>query len=142
MSFYKILLATVLLFSGTTIAQKQIIGEWKTIDDTTGEPRSIVEIYKKGDKLYGKIKQILDITKKNKLCVECKGTDYNKPIEGMVIIKGLEKDGNEYEDGTITDPENGKVYRCKIWIDKNNPNVLNVRGYIAFLFRTQQWIRV
>lgn len=142
MSFCKILFVTILLISETVSAQQQIVGQWKTIDDTTGEPRSIVEIYKKGNKLFGKIMQILDEAERNKLCVECNGSDHNKPIEGMVIIKELEKDGNQYEDGTIMDPENGKVYRCKIWINEENPNVLNVRGYIAFLYRTQKWIRV
>ncbi|WP_109852746.1 DUF2147 domain-containing protein [Aquimarina sp. AU58] len=142
MNFRNILFVAIVLVSVTISAQQQIVGQWKTIDDTTGEPRSIVEIYKKGNKLFGKILQVLDEAERNKLCIECKGNDYNKPIEGMVIIKELEKDGNQYEDGTIMDPENGKVYRCKIWIDEDNPNVLNVRGYIAFLYRTQKWIRV
>lgn len=123
-------------------AQHTVVGKWKTIDDNTGEAKSIVEIYKKGDKIYGKIKRILNEANRNRLCVACKGDDYNQPIEGMVIIKSLEKDGDQYEDGTILDPENGKEYRCKIWVDKNNPNILNVRGYIAFLYRTQQWIKV
>ncbi len=142
MNFFKILFVSVLLISVTTNAQEDIVGKWKTIDDNTGKPRSIVEIYKKGDKLYGKISRILDEAERGNLCEECKGSDYNKPIEGMVILKGLEKDGDEYEDGTILDPENGKVYRCKIWVDEDNPKVLNVRGYIAFLYRTQKWIRV
>ncbi|WP_103866347.1 DUF2147 domain-containing protein [Aquimarina sp. I32.4] len=60
----------------------------------------------------------------------------------MVIIKNLKKNGNEYGEGTILDPENGKVYRCKIWIGENNQSILNVRGYISFLYRAQQWIRI
>ncbi|SHI33436.1 DUF2147 domain-containing protein [Aquimarina spongiae] len=135
------LFALLMMVSATVNAQEEIIGKWKTIDDNTGEARSIVEIYKKGDKIYGKIQQILNEADRGNLCEECKGSDHNKPIEGMVIIKGLEKDGDGYEDGTILDPENGKVYRCKIWVDKDNPKVLNVRGYIAFLYRTQQWIK-
>ncbi len=142
MNFFKVLLVSLFLLSITANAQHQIVGKWKTIDDNTGKERSIVEIYKKGDKIYGKITRVLDESERGNLCEECKGSDYNKPIEGMVILKGLEKDGDEYEDGTILDPENGKVYRCKIWIDEDNPNVLNVRGYIAFLYRTQQWLKV
>ncbi len=140
MNFFNIFL--FLVITSVTSSAQEIVGKWKTIDDTTGKERSIVEIYKKGDKLYGKIARILDESERGKLCIECKGDNYKKPIEGMVILKGLEKDGNEYEDGTILDPENGKVYRCKIWIDQENPNVLNVRGYIAFLYRTQQWVKV
>jgi len=140
MNLFKLVIVS-LLISVTTNAQL-IVGKWKTIDDNTGEERSIVEIYKKGDKIYGKIALVLNESERGKLCEECKGSDHNKPIEGMVIIKGLKKDGNEYEDGTILDPENGKVYKCKIWVDEDNPKILNVRGYIAFLYRTQQWIKV
>ena len=142
MNFFKVLFVSFLIFSGSVNAQIQIIGKWKTIDDDTGEPKSIVEIYKKGEKLFGRVDRILNEERRKNLCTKCDGDDHNKPIEGLVIIKGLEKDGEEYGDGTILDPEKGKVYRCKIWIDEDNPNVLNVRGYIAFLFRTQKWIRV
>ncbi|KAA1244717.1 DUF2147 domain-containing protein [Aquimarina sp. RZ0] len=143
MNISKIFIIPFLLFFCIVNAQQHdIIGKWKTIDDTTGEPRSIVEIYKKGDKVFGKIYKILTEPDRNKRCSKCSGSDYNQPIEGMVIVKELQKNGDVYEDGTITDPENGKVYRCKIWIDRDHPKVLNVRGYIAFLYRTQKWIKV
>ena len=122
-------------------AQQDVIGKWKTIDDTTGKAKSIVMIYEQDNKIYGKIDKILNESHRNNLCNECTGDDYNRPIEGLIIIKGLKKDDNEYEDGTITDPENGKVYRCKIWVDEDDPTILNVRGYISFLFRTQQWVK-
>ncbi|WP_108804543.1 DUF2147 domain-containing protein [Aquimarina sp. Aq107] len=141
MDISKVLIITLLLLTSLVNAQSEIIGKWKTIDDNTGEPRSIVEIYKKGNKLFGRIDRILKESDRNQLCKECEGDDYNQPIEGMVIIKDLQKDGDEYEDGTIMDPENGKVYRCKIWLEENDPNTLNVRGYIAFLFRTQKWVK-
>lgn len=137
-----ILLVFFQLFTVAIFAQKSVLGKWKTIDDNTGEARSIVEIYKKGDKIYGRVQEILNKQDQDKTCIYCEGENYNKPIKGLVIINNLEKDGNEYEDGTILDPENGKVYRCKIWLDDDNPDMLNVRGYIAFLYRTQQWIRI
>ncbi len=60
----------------------------------------------------------------------------------MEIIREMEKDDDEYEDGTIMDPNNGKIYDCKLWVDKNNERILKVRGYIAFFYRTQTWHRV
>jgi uncharacterized protein (DUF2147 family) len=60
-----------------------------------------------------------------------------KPIVGLEIIRNMEKDGDEYEDGDILDPENGKVYRCKLWVEEGK---LRVRGYISFLYRTQTWL--
>jgi uncharacterized protein (DUF2147 family) len=57
----------------------------------------------------------------------------------MTIIRNLVKveDENEWEGGDILDPENGKVYRCKLWVENGK---LKIRGYIAFLYRTQKWL--
>lgn len=72
-----------------------------------------------------------------------KTVDYKTgPILDIVIINGLEKDGDTWEDGTIFDPETGKVYKCYITLE--NKNRLKVRGYIGFslLGRTQYWNRI
>lgn len=123
------------------MGQQEIIGKWKTIDDDTGEAKSVVEIYQEDDKYYGRIDEILVKEDGAENCSKCEGKYKNTPMKGVVIMNDLEKDGDEYEDGTIIDPENGKTYRCKIWVDEDNPNILNVRGYIAFLYRTQQWVK-
>jgi uncharacterized protein (DUF2147 family) len=122
-----------------TLNAQSIIGKWKTIDDETKIEKSIIEIFKRGDKYYGKVIDILETSKKNNKCKLCPGSRKNQPILGMEIIKDLKQDGNEFEDGTILDPNNGKIYDCKIWLE--NENTLNVRGYVAFFFRTQTWLR-
>ena len=119
---------------------QDVVGIWKTIDDNTGEAKSHIEIFKKDGKVYGKIIKILNPEARDRVCSECE--DKNIKILGMNIIKGLERDGNEYSGGTITDPENGKIYKSKIWLTEDNPNRLKVRGYVAFLYRTQEWIRL
>lgn len=139
----KILLTFSLIVLTVLAANAQnVTGKWKTIDDKTGEAKSIVELYKVNGKVYGKVVEILNPAKKKATCDECPGSAKGKPIEGLVIIKGLEKDGDEYNDGTIMDPNNGKVYKCYIELD--GPNKLDVRGYIGFalLGRTQTWTRV
>lgn len=125
-----------------TAGAQDVFGKWKTIDDESGEAKSIVEIYKQNGEVYGKIVEIIDPSKRDVACDKCPGSDKNKPILGLVIIKGLEKDGDEYNGGTIMDPNNGKVYKC--YIELEDANTLNVRGYIGFslLGRTQQWLRV
>ncbi|MCB0773090.1 MAG: DUF2147 domain-containing protein, partial [Flavobacteriales bacterium] len=60
-----------------------------------------------------------------------------KPVLGLEIIRGMVRDGEEWNDGTILDPDNGKVYDCKLWVEGDK---LKVRGYIAFFFRTQTWL--
>ena len=119
-----------------------VIGRWKTIDDETNKPMSIVEIFEKEGKYFGRIEELLDESDKNPnpVCDKCKDDDPRKdqPIKGMVIIQDLVKEGNEYVDGTILDPTGGKTYKCKLWVEEGN---LKVRGYIGFLYRTQTWLR-
>ena len=56
----------------------------------------------------------------------------------MEIIRDLVPDGEAWNDGTILDPKNGSVYDCKLWLEDGK---LKVRGYVAFFFRTQTWVR-
>lgn len=115
-----------------------ILGKWMTIDDESGQAKSIVEIFKKSDgKYYGKIVKLLQ-KPENENCVNCKDDRKNKPLLGLEIIRGLKKDGNEYTAGNITDPKSGKTYKCTITRDGDK---LNVRGYMGFslIGRTQTW---
>jgi uncharacterized protein (DUF2147 family) len=120
----------------------KVIGKWKTIDDITGKAKSIVEIYEKSGKFYGKVVDIIEDERKKDLCVNCSGEDKDRPIVGMTIIKGLLQEGNEYTSGKILDPKSGKLYKCYIVVEEHD--LLKVRGYIGFsmLGRTQYWHRV
>lgn len=134
--------AVLLLISVCIYGQSAtVVGKWKTIDEN-GKPKSIVEIYEKSDKIYGKIIEILETENKNKVCVKCTGDDKNKAILGMIIIKGLSKESTEYKNGEILDPKNGKLYDCIINLEGSDK--LKVRGFIGFSFigRTQYWFRV
>ena len=130
-----------LLFS-IKVNSQDIFGKWRTIDDLTHAPKSIVEVYKENGKVYGKIIDIYSESDKNALCKKCQGDDYNQPVVGLVIIKALTKDGKYYKDGTIFDPESGKNYTCRIALNDDNPDILEVRGYISFLYKTQYWERI
>lgn len=60
---------------------------------------------------------------------------------GMLIVKQMQWDGSQWENGTILDPDNGKTYDCTMWLNASDKDKLNVRGYIGPFFRTQEWIR-
>jgi uncharacterized protein (DUF2147 family) len=139
-----IIVFSFLLGANLAIAQNDsIIGSWKTIDDESGEPKSIVSIYKKGNQYFGKIDSLFRKAGEDPdpVCDKCPEDDsrYNQKILNMEILKNLAKDGDEYVDGTILDPKNGKVYDCKLWVEDGH---LKVRGYLLFLYRTQTWYRV
>ena len=119
-----------------------IVGSWKTIDDKTGEAKSIVRIYKaENGKYYGKIEK----TFKNPdgKCVNCKDENKDKPIVGMVIITDMKAKGDKLEDGYILDPENGEKYHVTISYDKGTEK-LKLRGSIdklGVLGRNQYWVK-
>ena len=118
------------------------VGAWRTIDDKTGKPRSIVRIYEEGGKLFGKVEASLNPATAGRRCDLCKDERKGKPIVGMVIIRNLREHGSEYDGGDILDPDNGSVYRCKIKVIDDGAR-LQVRGFIgiSLLGRTQTWVR-
>ncbi|WP_026449743.1 DUF2147 domain-containing protein [Aequorivita capsosiphonis] len=139
----KILLTFSLIALSVMAAVAQdVTGKWQTFDDDTGKAKSVVEIYKQNGKIFGKVVEIADPSKRDATCTKCPDDDKGKPIMGLIIIKDLKKDGKEYNGGTIMDPNNGKVY--KSYIELDGANTLKVRGYIGFslLGRTQTWTRV
>ncbi len=130
-----------ILLTANCYAQS-ILGNWKTIDDETNEPKSIVEITERNGKFYGKIIKLFRKPGEDPdpLCTECPESDsrYNKKVLGMEIIQNMTTDDNEYSGGTILDPKVGKIYRCRLWVEAES---LKVRGYWGPFYRTQTWQR-
>ena len=119
-----------------------IVGDWKTVDDKTGERRSIVTIYKGEDGLYyGKISKMLMYQELDLRCEACKDADHNAPIEGLVIIRGMRAEGGELVGGKVLDPQSGKFYYGKIYMKDGK---LVLRGSLdkrGFLGRNQVWVK-
>ena len=131
----------ILVFFLNAPAQAQsVIGKWEN-RNKEGQVNSIIKVYEKNDKVYGKVERIMREEDRDRVCTKCEGDLKNEPIEGMEIMQGLKKDGDEYEGGTIVDPKTGKEYQCKIWLDEDNPDILKIRGYISFFYKTREWRR-
>ena len=143
------LLLTVFLFAivlnANSYAQhEEITGLWKTIDDETGRVKSVVKIYLKDGKLFGDVVKLF--RKKGEdpdpICSKCDDDDPRKDqkILGMTIITNMKyaPDDDEWVDGEILDPKKGKTYDCKLWVENGK---LQVRGYVLFFHRTQEWVR-
>jgi uncharacterized protein (DUF2147 family) len=117
------------------------VGKWNTVDDKSGQVRSEVQIFEEGGKLFGKITALADPTDadgKPRRCVKCTGADKDQPVVGLMIIRDLAPSGERYNGGTITDPEDGKVYRAEVWTEGG---ALRVRGYLGPFYRTQTWVK-
>ena len=122
-------------------------GVWKPIDDKTGQPRSLVRIVQTASGYEGRVTKILplpdeDSKNPDHLCKACTDDRKDKPIVGMVILRGLRPDGDVFAGGEILDPNNGKTYRCKMTV-KDGGRRLDVRGFIgiSLIGRTQTWVR-
>lgn len=117
-----------------------IVGQWETFDDNTKEKKAVIEIYKKNNRYFAKIVKSYT-SEESAVCDTCKGSKKGQPIIGLVIIENIKKDGDEFNGGTIMDPENGKTYKCYLELVDNNK--LKVRGYLGFAVfgRTQYWNR-
>ena len=136
------ILALLLLAMSAQAQISKILGDWKTVDDKTGERRSVVTIYKGSDGLYyGKISKMLMYTDMDLKCDQCKGEDHNAPIEGLVIIRGMKAEDGELVGGKVLDPESGKFYYGKIYLKDDK---LVLRGSLdkrGFLGRNQTWVK-
>lgn len=132
-----ILTTIAILFSCTLFAQEE--GIWETYDDGRKKAMSHVQIYKKDGKLYGKIVKNLD--GQYDVCEKCSGEDKNKPIIGLMVIRGLEKKGSKWvKDDGILDPMRGIKCDAEVWME--GPDKLKVKGSFLFISETQTWTRV
>ncbi|MEM6369133.1 MAG: DUF2147 domain-containing protein [Myxococcota bacterium] len=126
--------------SWPALAAPSAVGTWKTIDDDTGKPRSYVEITEQAGQLRGRIVALIDPEEPDPRCTQCSGAKKDRPIKGLEIMWGLQANGAaQWSGGKIMDPENGKTYDCRIWLESEGE--LKVRGSWLFLARTQSWFR-
>ena len=134
----------IALFASLNSSAQSCVGKWITIDDETDKKKSIVELYKVDGKLFGKIIYLFprEGREDDPKCKKCTDDRKDQPLVGLQIVRSLKWDGEEWEGGTIVDPEIGKIYTVKMWLVEGNANLLNVRGYIGPLYRTQKWVRV
>ncbi len=132
------------LVSGHAADRDSPVGLWRTVDDKSGKERSLVRVSETNGQLQITIEKLFREPgeETNPLCDKCPGEKKNKPVTGMQIGSGLKKAGEVWSGGEILDPENGKTYKCKVWLEDKG-NKLHVRGFIgvSLLGRTQVWVR-
>lgn len=109
-----------------------VIGLWKTIDDATGEAKSLVSVYEQDGKVFGRVVEVLtDPTARAKIA----GSPL---IEGLVIITDLKPGkGGKYEGGKVLDPKSGRTYNCQMWLENGK---LIMRGSLLGIGRKQTWL--
>ncbi len=140
----QVIAAALLVFSATAArADGTAVGLWRSFDDDTAEPTAEIRITEDArGELNGVIEKVIAPTP-NSVCNLCTDDRKDRPILGLEIIRHEHHvDGkDQWEGGTILDPEDGKVYRARLTLLEGGKK-LQVRGYIGPFYRTQTWIRV
>ena len=114
-----------------------ITGIWLT----GGKEPAKIQIYKSGEKFYGKIIWLKNPTDNAKQKLHINNPDKEKRsnlIIGLIMLKNFKFDGDdEWKGGDIYDPESGKTYNSYMYL--NDLSTLKVRGYvgISLLGRTE-----
>ena len=122
----------------SAVAIANPVGTWRTIDDKTGQPKSIVVITNNGGEYKARMQKVLS----GDVCDTCEGRFKGKNLAGETIMWGVRSEGgNVYTGGTILDPKTNKQYKVKI---TDNGGTLTVRGYmgVSLLGRNQTWQRM
>jgi uncharacterized protein (DUF2147 family) len=129
----------------TQVVSAQTLSPIGTWTNEAGEAK--FEIYKCQDnKLCGKITWLKEPNRDGKPKLDINNEDpklRSRPVAGLVIMQGFKYDeDNEWEDGTIYDPKNGKTYSCNL--NMKSKDKIEVRGYIgvSLMGRSQIWTRV
>jgi uncharacterized protein (DUF2147 family) len=138
----RIVLTLLLGLDGVAQANSPV-GRWHTIDDKTGEVKSLVTIEDKDGSLNGRVTQILrkgaDPAAR---CDKCTDDRKGQPILGMEIIRSVKKSAghDHWEGGEILDPEEGKLYRVRLTPLEGGAK-LQVRGFLGPFWRNQTWVK-
>jgi uncharacterized protein (DUF2147 family) len=142
-------LGVVLLLSAASLplraAEPTAVGLWEQVDEKSGKPESWFRIAEKNGVYEGTIvKMFLKPGEDpNWVCGKCEGDERGRPVLGLALIKGMQRNGNSYENGTIMDPRDGAVYHAVMKLIEDGQK-LEVRGYLGIVLfgRTQTWNRL
>jgi uncharacterized protein (DUF2147 family) len=149
-SLQKLIVMSAVIMLGATsaslrAAEPSAVGLWEQVDEKSGKPESWFKITERNGAYEGNIVKIFfkPGEDENWVCDKCEGSERGKPVLGLALIKGMQRSGSSYENGTIMDPRDGAVYRALMKLSPDGQK-LEVRGYlgISLFGRSQVWNRL
>src|SRR5580698_6458425 len=131
-SFPAAAIAWTIVVSAAYASDPSPVGRWRTFSLRTGRESGMVEITQSGDALVGRVIRIIPQPGDpvDPVCGRCDGAAKDQRVVGMTILKGLHRDGDAWDGGTILDPRTGIVYSAEISLEDAG-HTLAVRGYLG-----------
>src|ERR1700730_1976562 len=145
---FQYLMILALGFSGPLCASKASdlaspTGRWQPIDEKTGQPLGLIRIYQERGLFFGRIEPSSASDDTSRRCSKCTDERRNQPIIGLLLIRNMRLEGDEYVGGDILDPDSGRIYGCKFRLIDGGSKLI-MRGYfgLSLFGRSQTWRRL
>jgi uncharacterized protein (DUF2147 family) len=116
------------------------IGRWKTLDDKTGKPMTVTEVYEaKNGTLAAKIVENLGLPA---TCTECSGKYKNQPFVGIVTMWNLKAMKGGWGGGNGYKPSEDRNFKVKSMKLSADGKTLEIEGCVGgIICRTAKWMR-
>jgi uncharacterized protein (DUF2147 family) len=129
-----IVVASALALQGrsASTAEPTAAGLWQQVSKSTGKPDAWFVVSERDGLYEATLVKILTKSsgRPNPLCTECSGDQRNAPWLGLTVVRGMERNGLDYDNGIILDPRDGSQYYGRMRLSRNGQS-LTVRGYLG-----------
>ncbi|MGH8231512.1 MAG: DUF2147 domain-containing protein [Steroidobacteraceae bacterium] len=117
-------------------------GWWQPIDHKTGKVLGLIRIYQQNGLFFGRVEPASSDDDRSRRCTRCTDERRDQPIIGLVLIRNMRLQGDEYLGGDILDPDTGRIYGCKFRLTKGGRELI-MRGFfgVSLFGRSQIWQR-
>jgi len=144
-----LVVAAVAAFSAATMSSRAqeptAAGLWQKLDEETKKPVIWFLFVDQGGVFEGYAAKLFPEPGEtpSPICTKCTDDRKGAPMLGLPMIRGMKRAGLKYEDGTVLDPRDGKVYSAVMTLDPDK-RTLTLRGYLGFQFlgKNDVWYRV
>ena len=132
--------ATSALFAAAALAQTSSVGNWQYVD---GARTTFIRTFEDGGQLKAEIEKVTKggVDDPAAACAKCSGENKDKPMKGLIILWDTKKDGGNWKDGKLLDPDSGRLVNGSTELDEGGRK-LNVKGSVSIIHKTQVWVRV
>ena len=139
-NFILVGLLAAVSFSASAQNPASPIGKWKTLDDKSGKPMTITEVYAtKNGTLAAKIVENLGLPA---TCADCSDEHKGKPMVGMLTLWNLKANKDGTWAGSGYKPSEDREFKAKSVKLIEGGKKLEVKGCVSIICRTATWVRV
>ena len=134
------ILAMSALFAAAALAQGPAVGNWQYVD---GQKTTFIRTYEEGGQLKAVIEKVTKGGQEDAAaaCDKCSAENKGKPMKGLLILWDTKKDGDNWKEGKLLDPDTGRIVNGKVEV-MDGGKKLNVKGSVSIISKTQAWTKI